>query len=40
MQMQSPIFLGPWILTKKNSVHQKDFVKNLGLLVTKNHLLI
>ncbi len=31
-------FLGAMDPYKKNNVHQKDFVKNLGLLVIKNRL--
>jgi hypothetical protein len=31
-------FLGAMDPNKKDNVHQKDFIKNLGLLVIKNHL--
>jgi hypothetical protein len=32
------IFIGAIYLFKKDNVHQKDFVKNLGLLIIKSHL--
>jgi hypothetical protein len=33
-------FFGAMDPYKKDNVHQKYFVKNLGLLIIKNHLLI